>query len=152
VIESADYVGARALSRTLDREPLADPRGPVAEHAVTADLRGVRQFALEHGRRAGISGRSLASALLVVQELAANAVVHGPGHGTLRTWVRDGELVFEVRDAGEGPPDPLVAHLTPDLRGKELGGLWMARLLCDAVEVRSGPGGFVVRVHLALAG
>ena len=52
---------------------------------------------------------------------------------------------------GPGLTDPLVAHraLDPGLRG-EPRGLWIARLLCDLVEVRSHRHGFAVRLHVAV--
>lgn len=148
---STEYISARALSRELDRQPLETPRAPVDQHVVTADQRGVRKFALDQARRAGLARNHAADALLAVQEIAANVVVHGPGKGTLRSWVQDGELIYEVLDDGPGIADPLVAHLTPDLAaGAEPGGLWLARLLSDLVEVRTTDDGFTVRLHLPL--
>jgi DNA-binding GntR family transcriptional regulator/anti-sigma regulatory factor (Ser/Thr protein kinase) len=148
---SPEFTEATALISELDRDPLEEPAAPTAEHPVTRDLRGVRRFVLEQAHRAGVSGKRLEDALLAVQEVAANAIVHGAGEGSVRTWVNDGELVFEVRDEGMGIADPLVAHLTPDPSvTAEPRGLWIARLLCDLVELRSPNGGLVVRLHIGL--
>jgi anti-sigma regulatory factor (Ser/Thr protein kinase) len=95
---------------------------------------------------------AMAGALLAVQELAANAVLHGPRGGTLRAWLDHDELIFEMRDDGAPLVDPMVAQMAPDLAGRQrAGGLWTARLLSDLVEVRSGSAGFVARLHLALS-
>jgi DNA-binding GntR family transcriptional regulator/anti-sigma regulatory factor (Ser/Thr protein kinase) len=151
VAPSPDSRDSRALARELDDEDFEEPQGPIAEHSVTPDLGGVRTFALEQAVRAGLSGRAMAGALLAVQELAANAVVHGPRGGTLRAWLAGDELIFEMRDDGARLVDPMVAQLTPGLAGGQgPGGLWTARLLSDLVEVRSGSDGFVVRLHLAV--
>jgi DNA-binding GntR family transcriptional regulator/anti-sigma regulatory factor (Ser/Thr protein kinase) len=150
VSRSAAFTDARTLSGELDRVGLGEPEGPVTEHPVTHDLRGVREFAIEQAHRAGVPPKRLLDALLSVQELAGNVVAHGPGTGTVRSWISDGELIYEVRDDGPGLADPLTGHLTvdPGVRG-EPRGLWIARLLCDLVEVRSGGGGLVVRLHVA---
>jgi DNA-binding GntR family transcriptional regulator/anti-sigma regulatory factor (Ser/Thr protein kinase) len=149
---SPEYTDSRTLTRALDAAPFAEPDGAVEEHAVTGNLRGTREFAIAVGERAGLSGKRLAEAMLAVQELAANAIEHGPGGGHLRAWVQDGELIFELRDDGPGAADPLVVHLTPELAGRTgPGGLWLARLLSDLVEVRSGDDGFAARLHLRLA-
>jgi DNA-binding GntR family transcriptional regulator/anti-sigma regulatory factor (Ser/Thr protein kinase) len=148
---SSEFKDVRTLSRELDAGPLDDPVPPVAEHAITADLRDARDFALEQGRRAGLSPKRLVDALLAVEEAVANVATHGPGRGTLRSWVYNHSLVYEIRDDGPGLADALVGHMTldPALRG-EPRGLWIARLLCDLVEVRSAGRGLTVRLHLAL--
>jgi DNA-binding GntR family transcriptional regulator/anti-sigma regulatory factor (Ser/Thr protein kinase) len=150
VSRSAEFIDARTLSREFDRVALDEPEGPVNEHAVTHDLRGVREFAIEQAQRAGVAPKRLLDSLLCVQELAANVVAHGPGTGMVRSWTSKGELIYEVRDDGPGLADPLTGHLTldPTLRG-EPHGLWIARVLCDLVEVRSRGGGLVVRLHVA---
>ena len=152
VAPSPDFRDARALGSDLDDEAFEEPQGPILEHSVTADLSGVRTFALEQAVRAGLSGRAMAGALLAVQELAANAVVHGPRGGTLRAWLDHDELIFEMRNDGARLVDPMAAQMAPDLAGRErTGGLWTARLLSDLVEVRSGSAGFVVRLHLGVS-
>jgi DNA-binding GntR family transcriptional regulator/anti-sigma regulatory factor (Ser/Thr protein kinase) len=152
VAPSPDFRDARAVGRDLDGEAFEEPEGPITEHSVTADLGGVRTFALEQAERAGLSGMAMAGALLAVQELAANAVLHGPRGGTLRAWLDHDELIFEMRDDGAPLVDPMVAQMAPDLAGRQrAGGLWTARLLSDLVEVRSGSAGFVARLHLALS-
>lgn len=152
VAPSPDYTDARTLTRSLDDAAFEEPRGPVEQHAVTGDLRDTREFAVAVGQRAGLSGKRLAEALLAVQEIAANAVEHGSGGGRLRAWVDDGELIYELSDDGPGTADPLAVHLTPDLAGRTgPGGLWIARLLSDLVEVRSNDDGFAARLHLRLS-
>jgi DNA-binding GntR family transcriptional regulator/anti-sigma regulatory factor (Ser/Thr protein kinase) len=150
VSRSAEFTHVRTLSGELDRVALEEPEGPVSEHPLTHDLRGVREFAIEQAQRAGVAPKRLLDALLSVQELAANVVAHGPGTGIVRSWTSNGELIYEVCDDGPGLADPLAGHLTldPALRGGPRG-LWIARLLCDLVEVRSGGGGVVVRLHVA---
>ena len=86
-----------------------------------------------------------------MQEVASNTLAHGAREGTLRTWIQDGELIFDVQDHVSGNGHPVIARLgTEPALLADPRGLWMARLLCDLVEVRSGAGGLVVRLHVAL--
>lgn len=69
-----------------------------------------------------------------VQEIVANAVEHGGGHGWVRLWMSGGELVCEVGDEGHGVHDLTTGTRAParsDRRGR---GLWLARQLCLRVH------------------
>ena len=59
--------------------------------------------------------------------------------------------MWEISDTGPGIRDPLAGQMAPDpaaLRGR---GLWMARLICDALEFRTDRDGTVVALHFTLA-
>jgi DNA-binding GntR family transcriptional regulator/anti-sigma regulatory factor (Ser/Thr protein kinase) len=149
--KSPDFTAVRPLNAELDREELGEPAVPVAECPVDGDLRGVREFALEQADLAGVNRRRREDALLAVQEVASNVVVHGAGTGILRTWVENGDLVYEIRDDGPGIADPLVGRVMPEpVLLAEPQGLMLARMLCDLVEVRSQEEGMAVRLHIGL--
>jgi anti-sigma regulatory factor (Ser/Thr protein kinase) len=82
-----------------------------------------------------------------VHEIAADTVVHATGAGTLRIW-RDGTaLVCEIQDDGR-ITDPLAGR-HPDSPHDDSGyGLRIAHELCDLVELRSGPWGTTIRLHV----
>ena len=148
---SEEFTETMPLLRELDREELEEPTVATIERPIAGDLRGVRDFVLARARDAGLSGKSLQDTCLAVQEVASNTLAHGARQGTMRTWVQDGELVFEVRDHVSGNGHPVIARLgTEPALLSDPRGLWMARLLCDLVEVRSSAGGLVVRLHVAL--
>jgi DNA-binding GntR family transcriptional regulator len=148
-VASPVYTDVATLSRELDTEPFEPPAAPVDEHAITADLRGVRGFTLGHARSAGLSGKALQDIFLAVQEVAANLVASNDT-GSLRAWTEQETLVFELRGAGEGIDDPLVGRLADPALIAEPRGLWLARLLCDVVEARTEDGTLVVRLRVAL--
>lgn len=143
---SEEFVDTTALLRELDADPLPSPRTPVSTCLIDRDLRAVRGFIIDQVRRAGVRGKAIQDAFLAVQEVASDVV----GRGTVRAWVDAGELLFEVRDDGTGIGDPLVGQLASDpSQRSEPRGLWLARLLCDLVEVRSTDRGLVVRLHIS---
>jgi anti-sigma regulatory factor (Ser/Thr protein kinase) len=151
VAASRDFVDVSRFVRELDGEAFAEPTGPATECRIAGDLRPAREFIFERARAAGVSGKALPDAFLAVQEVAANVVAHGPGHGTIRSWVDRRELIYEVHDDGNRIGDPLVGQLASEpALASEPRGLWMARLLSDLVEVRAGDRGLVVRLHVSL--
>ena len=128
--------------------PLAEPARAPAEMAVSPEgLSDVRRFAADHAAAAGFDRRRVQDVVLAVSELATNTVIHGGGHGVLRTW-RDGDaVVHEVRDPGL-IREPLVGRQRPapgQIGGR---GLWLVNEVCDLVQLRSSAAGTVVRVYL----
>ena len=85
--------------------------------------------------------------VLAVNEIAANSLRHGGGHGSYTVWHDDDVLYCEIRDAGE-IADPLVGRIRPPARQVSGRGVWIANQACDLVQVRTGPTGTVVRLHL----
>jgi hypothetical protein len=77
--------------------------------------------------------------------------VHGDGHGVLTVWRDDGELLCELSDGGASIADPLVGRRRPDPHITSGRGLWMINQVCDLVELRAGPTGTTVRLHMSLS-
>jgi anti-sigma regulatory factor (Ser/Thr protein kinase) len=106
-------------------------------------LRGtIRSLAVD----AGLPRARADELVLAVHEIATNAVVHGRSPATLRAWRGNRELVFEVSDRGEGIKDAFAGQLTPAAAGLGGRGLWLTRLLSDAVEITNGTG-CTVAIH-----
>ncbi|GAA2885916.1 sensor histidine kinase [Streptosporangium fragile] len=114
------------------------------------DLAAVRERVTACAVQHGLGGERLRETLVAVTEVAANSITHGGGHGTLRTWVRQGTLVCEFHDDGV-IDDPMAGRRrpTPQLPGGR--GLWLVHQLCDLVEIRSTPeSGTTVRLHVTI--
>jgi anti-sigma regulatory factor (Ser/Thr protein kinase) len=107
----------------------------------------VRRVVGRHAERIGLASRRAADLVLAVSEVAANSVLHGGGRGILRVWSEAGALVCEIRDRGE-IDDALVGRRRPDHQQLGGRGLWLAHQLCDLVQIRSGHGSTVVRLHV----
>ena len=58
----------------------------------------------------------------------------------MRIWEGEGILTCEVSDAGDGIDDVLAGQMTPPAAGIGGRGIWLARMLCDAVEIQNGVG------------
>jgi anti-sigma regulatory factor (Ser/Thr protein kinase) len=137
-------LGDRALDGDLEPPPTSAERfhfGP----GRLGDLRGlVRAFAL----RGGFAPDRADDLVFAVNELAANAIRHGGGHGTMVIWrMCPKRVVCEVADEGR-IHDPLVGRAKPPPEERNGRGLWIVHELCDLVQVRSSAHGTRVRVSL----
>lgn len=147
---SVDYADPAAFSAECDHSPL--PESPYSaklrwfDHMV--QLGALRAFVTFHAGRAGATAQEVQWFVLAVNEIVTNAIRHGGGSGVLRFWAGPEMLSCEVSDTGTGLSDHLAGQLPP-VRGRGFG-LWLARQLCDLVEVRSDGTGTTVRLHLAL--
>ena len=112
------------------------------------ELEAVRTFVTSWAEEQGLERPHAQDLMLAMHELTANSVRHGGGHGTVRVW-RDGDAVVgEVSDRGRMRATPLAGRAMPDDTTEGGRGLWIVNQLCDLVQIRSVPGGSVVRVRL----
>ena len=90
--------------------------------------------------------------LLAVDETTSNAVRHGAPPVDLRLWTSADRVVCAVTDHGRGLDDPFAGY--GPAHGQDLSrggmGVWLARQLCDHVDISSGPDGVTVRLTTAL--
>jgi anti-sigma regulatory factor (Ser/Thr protein kinase) len=149
VMESPTYLGLGAAALTL-REPLPKaPAGAVELSFERADLPEVRSFLRDQMSDIGLAPRRVDDLLLASHEAATNSLRHGGGAGRIQVWRDDSWLICDV--AGNGLiTDPLVGRRRPDARRGGGLGLWIVNQLCDLVQLRSGPGGTEVRMHMLL--
>lgn len=112
------------------------------------DQTGVRRFVTGYAAGTPLPPARITDLVLAVGELAGNTLVHTTGPGTVTIWHDDTELVCQVRDTGH-IADPLAGTLCPDpadpVRGR---GLWVVHQVCDLVQIRTGPAGTTIRVHM----
>lgn len=130
---------------------LPPPRGAVDELAFDGHALAELRHTIAAWAMANTLGAERTQELvLAVDELASNSVRHGGGAGMLRWWREDEELLCEVRDRG-WIQAPLVGRERPDIDASSGRGVWLVNQLCDLVQIRSVPGGSVVRVHMRLS-
>lgn len=147
---SPPFLPAQHSMAELEQD-LPEPTGPVAQLVFDhrpESLALVRAFVAEHAQRAGLADADVEHLVLAANELATNSMRHGPGHGTVRLWQEAQGMVCEVKDSGSFTPPPLIGRQRPGFERVGGRGLWLANQLCDLVQIRTEPGGTVVRLHL----
>ncbi|WP_329123688.1 anti-sigma factor RsbA family regulatory protein [Streptomyces sp. NBC_01465] len=142
------------FSAACDAAPLPEPPPKRDEFHFDGpqQFARLREFTAQYARAAGLAAARLDSLLVCVDEAASNAVRHGGSGGMCRIWVAAGELVCEVTDP-QGTLDTALAGYLPPSTGLLNGrGLWIVRQLSDAADMRTTPGGTVIRIRMRLAG
>ena len=90
---------------------------------------------------------------LAVSEIAANAFRHGTKPISARLWASPERLVCTITDSGSSYSNPLAGYRPA--HGDDLSrggmGLWLARKLCDHVDLISTGSSFTVRLVSVLA-
>jgi anti-sigma regulatory factor (Ser/Thr protein kinase) len=110
----------------------------------------VRAVVGARGERAGLDPQRNGDFILAANEAAANSIRHAGGHGVLRLWQDGDAVICEVKDPGV-VDDPLVGRHRPTLDQTGGWGVYIAHQVCDLVQLRSGPDGTVVRLHMRTA-
>jgi anti-sigma regulatory factor (Ser/Thr protein kinase) len=145
---SSAYDACTVFPDECDR-PLPRPPDGAATLAYRGDLAALRAFAARHASDIGLSEDRVLDLVLAVGELAANTFRHTDAGGVLAIWSAGDELVCQLKDSG---------HITDALAGRHLAGadaseshgLMIVHQVCDLVELRSGPGGTAIRLHMRL--
>jgi anti-sigma regulatory factor (Ser/Thr protein kinase) len=105
---------------------------------------GVEAYASKLGPRELVE-----DVVLVVYELATNAVRHGGGHGRLNLWQEKDRFVCRVSDDGPGLADPQAGTVPPAPNVSGGRGLWIARRL-SALRIDTGPRGTTVTAAMPI--
>ncbi|MFP5220337.1 MAG: anti-sigma factor RsbA family regulatory protein [Actinomycetes bacterium] len=143
-----DYVTpAELLAEHRHGPPLDEPNGPLRELIRPTRPSEARAFVADSARQLGVDGPRLDDFLIAVNEITANAFRHAT-IDRVRVWREADRLCCGVRDSGPGLADPLAGYRQPALDASAGRGMWLAHQLADLVEVRTGPTGTVVRLHL----
>jgi anti-sigma regulatory factor (Ser/Thr protein kinase) len=148
---SADYFPDDVVARYNCPLP-APPAGAPVQRFDINSLADLRRFVVAQAARHGLGGERRDDLELIVNELAANAVVHGGGGGVLRIWAEpagSAGLACEVSSGGR-IENPLSGRLPVSLDEDHGRGLLLVNHLADLVRVHTGPDGTTVRIYLAL--
>jgi hypothetical protein len=94
---------------------------------------------------AGLGSDKISDLAGTVRRLAVASLSRGATQGTVRMWHSPQALVCEVCD-DTLIDDVLIGRRSLHADGRD--GLWQANELCDLVQVRSGPAGTTVRLHM----
>jgi anti-sigma regulatory factor (Ser/Thr protein kinase) len=142
----------------LERFGRADGEAPPPNAAgfefESEHLAAVRALAAAQAAEAGFPSERVDDFVIVANELASNAVVHGQAPRRVAIWPGRNEMVCEVSNRGRiasllsGKNCALAPERNPARDGQAGMGLWIVHQLCGQVEVRTGEH-TTVRAHLA---
>jgi anti-sigma regulatory factor (Ser/Thr protein kinase) len=93
--------------------------------------------------------REAADLVLAANEVATNALRYGRPPVRLRLWVRADRCLCTITDRGPGIHDPFAGYIWPGALSHPPThgmGLWLARRLCDRVDIVDGPDTCTVRL------
>lgn len=139
---SSDYVGVDAIRGPFDA-PLPELRGDTAELVMSgASTAGLRRFLRDHSD--GIDEVRTDDLTIAIAAVVAGA---GRGDARVRVVAEAGTVVVDIGDLAP-VRDPLAGREWPAPADGPSRGLWLANQLCDLVQLRSGPAGAVVRLHV----
>jgi anti-sigma regulatory factor (Ser/Thr protein kinase) len=149
-------------------DPGRNPAKVIAGEAVldqafdAGSLHSLRAAVLAHAAAAGMDEPRASDVMLAIHELAANAVRHGAGAGTLRIWTTPGALCCQVHDEGPARASRRARaggrQMTAPLSGtggwpcRPGHGLWLVRAAADQMSTTTGPDGSRVMAVFALPG
>jgi anti-sigma regulatory factor (Ser/Thr protein kinase) len=108
-----------------------------------------RHAATEWGTRAGLTQDRLTDLIIAVSEVGGNSVAHTGHGGSMLSWQDGGFLVYEMRDGGH-IQDLLAGRVPPPMEAESGRGLLMVNLLCDLVQVKTGPAGTAIRLWMTV--
>jgi anti-sigma regulatory factor (Ser/Thr protein kinase) len=142
------YLGAGRFPPGID-QPLPRPPAEAELLIFTRELSAVRAFAGRHAEASGLAPSRVVDLVLAVGEVAANTLQHSPDGGTISAWCTADEVLVQVQDLGH-ISDPLAGYRHLPLHAASGHGLWLVHQVCDLAEVRTGPAGTTIRLHMSL--
>jgi len=139
---SDDGAGGRApglleiLDERFDVDSITKIRAQLTTYAISSAMSDEDQYKL----------------VLAASEIMANSVLHGGGTGRIRVTRRSDRLFLEISDNGRGIPRRHLGERRPPRPGR-IGsqGLWLARKICERVDIDTGPGGTTVRLTFVVS-
>jgi anti-sigma regulatory factor (Ser/Thr protein kinase) len=126
---------------------------PLDQAFDAGSLYALRAAVAAHAAAAGLGRHQVYDVTAVAHELAANAVIHGAGHGRLRLWTDDKFLYCQVSDAGRGGAADGAGEQdgAPPWPAEHGHGLWLAAQLADHVGIGHSPDGTTATVRFLLS-
>ena len=140
------YRADALLDGTFDEALPPAPDGRIEMTFGHHDLGRLRRFVAREAARAGTIGPAADDLVQAVDEIAANAIIHGGVPGTARCWTDGPWFVCQIEGAGTFT-DPLAGRRRPAPEATGGRGLWLANQLCDLVQLRNTTTGTLVRLR-----
>lgn len=143
---NGDYLDPRAyLTQEFD-VPVPPSRAATFTCESVDDLVVARRLVQGEAAKAQLGWDTAGDLVLAVNEVLTNALTHGRPPARLYVYREGPALACHVHDLGPGFIDPLAGYLPPPREPTSGRGLWLARQLCDSVEIGRDAAGSHVRL------
>lgn len=141
------YVGPATFLRQLPYcRDLLQETPPALEVGSVTDLAALRTSAHRTCLAdSAVPKGDVAEFVYALSEVTTNALVHGSAPVDVRVWTAPDRVLATVTDHGAGFDDPLAGYVPPDDLAS-CQGLWLARRLCDHLDVSRRRDAFEVRL------
>lgn len=133
------------LATRIETAPSAEPI------ELTPDLDAFRRVVAAQAREANVPLDRIAELLMAVDQVAENALKHGQGGVLARLWADERRFVCDIDNEGDGLSETTAGYIPPAAEDEPGRGLWLARQVCDLVEVLSRDGATRVRLSMSRA-
>ncbi|REF01086.1 MEDS domain-containing protein [Thermomonospora umbrina] len=143
------YVDPHEFAGRCDAAPLDPPPADAAAFGFDGGLRPLRRFAAARAAAHGLAGERASLFVMALSEVAAHVRDVGAGKAAVRVWEQGGSVVCDVHVPGGRPGDPFLGFRPPTLDGRPGDGLWLARQVCEFVDIRPSAGGCTYRLQVA---
>ncbi|GGS50314.1 hypothetical protein GCM10010156_06290 [Planobispora rosea] len=137
------YTDPLEFVREYDAIPLPPPPADAVAKSVET-LPALRGFVSDHASLFGLSQDRATLLAVAVNEVAA----HLDPPIDLHLWERFGAITCQIYRPGGGLTDPLAGFVPPSPTSGPGDGLWIARQLCDRLDIHHGEGGCTVQLHV----
>jgi anti-sigma regulatory factor (Ser/Thr protein kinase) len=141
------------MVRVPDRSRIDIDAVLLAESADAGSLQALRDKVRGVGQRCGLADMHLTKFVLVVHELAVNAVLHGGGWAEVVVWRNGVGLQCSVTDHGRGIPQ---RYVNPGPGGSDAEiprcGLRLVRHICPDIRVDTSSHGTHIEIGYPTSG
>jgi hypothetical protein len=143
-----EYADPVAFTRACDAAPLPEPPPGAVLLEGARELAALRQFVAVQAAAFGLDGERAQTLVTAVNEAATYLLATGSGGITTRTWADAAAIVCDLHQPAGRLDDPFLGFRPPTGEPSPGDGLWLARLLCDSVELRTDADGCTLRLQV----
>ncbi|MGH3375575.1 MAG: anti-sigma factor RsbA family regulatory protein [Actinoallomurus sp.] len=145
---STDFEDPHAFIRECDADPLRPSPTDAAVLRTEGDPRELRRFAARQAAAQGVPDNRATMLALATGEAANYLTNDQRSPATARIWTEFGALVCELHAPDVRISDPVVG-LRPLEGVRDIqAGVWLARQICDRLEIRSDESGTTIRLYV----
>jgi hypothetical protein len=143
-----EFTDPAAFASACDAAPLSEPPANAELVDVGRDLAGLRRFVAVEAVALGLAGERAQLLVTAANEAATYLLANGAGGIIACAWADGASIVCDLRQPLGRLGDPFLGFRPPDGEPAGGDGMWLARQLCEAVDLRTDEGGCTLRLQI----